>query len=63
MIDRFNLWTGTLFARLQREEGQTMVEYGLILALVSIAALTALTLIGTRVDIVLDKIGAALPTS
>jgi pilus assembly protein Flp/PilA len=39
-----------LIARLQAEEGQTMVEYGLILALVSIAAVGALTLLGPAVS-------------
>jgi pilus assembly protein Flp/PilA len=48
------------FARLRREEGQAMVEYALILALVSIVAIAALTLIGGQVDAAFDYIGAAL---
>jgi pilus assembly protein Flp/PilA len=36
-------------ARLQAEEGQTMVEYGLILALVSVVAITILGTMGTNV--------------
>lgn len=62
MIDRINLWTGAMIARIQREEGQAMVEYGLILALVSIAGLIALTAIGLRVDGVFKDIRDALPT-
>jgi pilus assembly protein Flp/PilA len=62
MFDRFNHWTVALFARIQREEGQAMVEYGLILALVSIAGLIALTAIGVRVNGVFQDIRDALPT-
>ena len=55
-----------LLARIQdaREEaGQTLVEYGLILALISIVAIAALGLIGTNVDAVFDSIGDSLGTS
>ena len=38
-----------VLARLQAEEGQTMVEYGLILALVSVVAITILGTLGTNV--------------
>jgi pilus assembly protein Flp/PilA len=44
----------------RREEGQALVEYALILALVSVVAIAALTLIGTNVDAILDEVGAAL---
>jgi pilus assembly protein Flp/PilA len=39
----------SLVARLQveREDGQAMVEYGLILALVSVVAIVTLTTVGT----------------
>ena len=36
-------------ARFQAEEGQTMVEYGLILALVSVVAITILITLGGSV--------------
>jgi pilus assembly protein Flp/PilA len=44
----------------RREDGQALVEYALILALVSVVAIAALTLIGTNVDAILDAVGAAL---
>ena len=52
-----------LVARLQveREDGQAMVEYGLILALVSIAALAVLTTVGLEVTGVFQSIADALP--
>ncbi len=43
-----------------REEGQAMVEYALILALVSVVALGTLTAIGTNVDSIFGQIRDAL---
>jgi Flp pilus assembly pilin Flp len=40
----------------EREEGQALVEYALILFLVSIAAVATLKAIGTNVDAVLAKV-------
>jgi pilus assembly protein Flp/PilA len=39
-----------LIGALRREEGQGLVEYSLIIVLVSIAAITALGLLGTRLS-------------
>jgi pilus assembly protein Flp/PilA len=43
-----------------REEGQALVEYALILSLISVVAIGALTLIGTNVNNILTTIAAAL---
>ena len=43
-----------------REEGQALVEYALILSLISVVAITALTLVGTNVTAILNSIAAAL---
>ena len=43
-----------------REEGQGLVEYALILSLVSIASIAALTALGTSISDVLDTVTAAL---
>jgi Flp pilus assembly pilin Flp len=40
------------------EEGQAMVEYALILALVSVAAVAVLTLLGGSVSSIFDKINS-----
>jgi pilus assembly protein Flp/PilA len=45
---------------LDREEGQGMVEYALILFLVSIIAIGALTAIGLNVNAVLQKVADTL---
>ena len=47
-------------AKMQNEEGQGLVEYALIIVLVSIAVLVALTALGTNVSSVFDKIVATL---
>ena len=48
------------FARLRREEGQAMVEYALILALVSVVSILALTAIGTSVTGIFQAIADRL---
>jgi pilus assembly protein Flp/PilA len=40
------------------EEGQTMVEYALILALVSLAAIAMLSALGTGVSTIFSKVNA-----
>ena len=58
-----NNFMQNLLARIQdaREEaGQTLVEYGLILALISIVAILALTAIGTEVTAVFNDIAGEL---
>ena len=47
-------------ARLRSEEGQAMVEYALILALISVIAIAALTAIGTNVNAIFVAIQNAL---
>ena len=43
-----------------REEGQAMVEYALILALVSVAAVGILSVLGTSVSSIFSSINADL---
>jgi pilus assembly protein Flp/PilA len=43
-----------------REEGQALVEYALILALVSVVAVGALTLLGTNITGVLNGIAGSV---
>jgi Flp pilus assembly pilin Flp len=43
-------------AQLRRAEGQALVEYTLILALVSIVAIALLTTIGTDIQKVLEEV-------
>ena len=43
------------------EEGQAMVEYGIIVALISIAAIAAILLIGPKLITLFTNTGNALP--
>ena len=52
----------TRFHYRDREDGQAMVEYALILALVSVAAIVALTAIGTNVTGIFNAIKDKLVT-
>jgi Flp pilus assembly pilin Flp len=46
--------------RQRRQDGQAMVEYALILALVSIVAIAMLNLIGTDVNLVFNNVATRL---
>lgn len=45
---------------IREEEGQAMVEYPLIIALVSVVAITALTLMGGNINTSLGKAAAKI---
>ena len=49
-----------LMAKMQNEEGQGLVEYALIIVLVSIAVIVALTALGTSVSTVFSTIVTSL---
>ncbi|MDO8616500.1 MAG: Flp family type IVb pilin [Dehalococcoidia bacterium] len=60
MISKINEALLRLVARFQREDGQAMAEYGLILALIAVVAIAALTLLGTTIAGKLGEITTAL---
>ena len=47
-------------AQIKKEEGQALVEYTLILALISVVAITVLTNIGTEIVEKLESVETAL---
>ena len=49
-----------LAARLQREDGATAVEYGLMVALIAIVIITAVALVGTNLADVFGDIATKL---
>jgi Flp pilus assembly pilin Flp len=57
----------TLLARLavgaRREDGQALVEYALILGLISVVAIALLTAVGTDVSQILSKVSTALASA
>jgi Flp pilus assembly pilin Flp len=58
MLTKLNRLVLSLYTRAQlgRQEGQALVEYTLILALVSVVAIAGLTAIGTNVEAILQQI-------
>ncbi|OEU72455.1 MAG: hypothetical protein BA874_13110 [Desulfuromonadales bacterium C00003068] len=50
-------------AFLQDEEGATMVEYGLMVALIAVVAIAAVTLLGTEVEDTFDKAQSKMHTA
>jgi pilus assembly protein Flp/PilA len=42
------------------DRGATAVEYGLMVALIAIVIIAAVTLVGTNLDLLFDKIGVEL---
>jgi Flp pilus assembly pilin Flp len=51
MLDLRTSWTllRALYASAHREEGQTMAEYGVVLALITLAVITVFTTLGTTI--------------
>jgi Flp pilus assembly pilin Flp len=45
----------------EREEGQTMAEYGVVLAVITLAVITAITLLSTRVQGAINNVAGLLP--
>ena len=43
------------------ESGASMVEYGLLVALIAVVCITAVALIGTNLNIVFQNVADALP--
>ncbi len=52
-----------LYCWIKDEKAQTMAEYGLILALVSVAAIAALVLLGPKIQDVFNYITGQLKTA
>ena len=63
-MDRFKLFPIRMYLAArslrEREEGQALVEYALILSLVAIAAVTVLQALGTKVSVIFQSISDEL---
>lgn len=57
-----NMMRTYLATYLKNEEGQGMVEYGLLVALISVAAIAAILLFGPDLVAIFTKAGTALDT-
>ena len=54
------LWTALQARVMSDEDGASLVEYGLLVALIAIVAIVAVTFVGTSVDSNFDEIGSSL---
>jgi len=54
------LWTAFQSRIIREEEGASMVEYGLLVALIAVVAIAAVTLVGQRVAINFSAVSTSL---
>jgi Flp pilus assembly pilin Flp len=59
----FRTFYAALHARTAREEGQALVEYALILGLVSVVAIALLSAVGTDITSLLARVTSALASA
>jgi pilus assembly protein Flp/PilA len=65
MLSFFTTYVSNLLARFRSddEEGQTLVEYGLLLALIAIIVIVALLFLGPLVSGIFQNVGSNLQTA
>ena len=61
IVGQINLLLTRVQSRLEREEGQALVEYALIIALIALLAVGGLTLAGQHVNTMFSSIADQLP--
>ena len=49
-----------LFLQLRREEGQTMAEYGVVLAVITVALVGAFALLSGKIGTAIDEVSAVI---
>ncbi|MDP9261139.1 MAG: Flp family type IVb pilin [Actinomycetota bacterium] len=60
LVLKLAAYVQTLLGRYNREEGQTMAEYAVILTVISILVLAALLLLGTNITAVIRRIADSI---
>ena len=61
MLKLFAFTQASLDALRRREEGQTMAEYGVVLAVITLAVIAAITLLSDNVRNALESVANILP--
>lgn len=56
MWNSFYQLAGALIARVQREEGQSMAEYAILISVIAVVVLTAATLLGSSISSVFNSL-------
>ena len=54
------IFSRLMLVQLRREEGQTMTEYGVLLALIAVVAIVALLVLGPKIAAVFSNVSANL---
>jgi Flp pilus assembly pilin Flp len=57
----FSEWFELLRTHWRKEEGQTMAEYGVVLAVITLAVIAAITLLSTNVRNAITSVANILP--
>ena len=60
LTEQYVKFTSRLVSLLKREEGQTLVEYALLLVLIAIVVIAAVTLVGERACETFSEIAGSL---
>jgi pilus assembly protein Flp/PilA len=55
-----SIWMTRVLGRVRQDEGQDLLEYALLVALIALVAVGAITLAGTNVNDIFGRIAAAL---
>jgi Flp pilus assembly pilin Flp len=63
LVSLWQVSTSEMLIGLRRQEGQTMAEYGVVLAVIVLAVIGATTLLSTRVRDALTSVANLLPGS
>jgi pilus assembly protein Flp/PilA len=61
MIDSIATAVARMFVRWEREDGQALAEYGLVLGLIAVVAIVALTALGLAVTDKIQTVADAIP--
>jgi Flp pilus assembly pilin Flp len=61
LVTRWQVFASEALIGLRREEGQTMAEYGVVLAVIVLAVITAITLLSTNVRGAINSVANILP--
>jgi Flp pilus assembly pilin Flp len=56
MLSNLYQLVGTLVARAQREEGQTMAEYAILVTVIAVVVLAAATLLGSSISSIFSSL-------
>ena len=57
---KLSAWVHSFVPSFEREEGQTMAEYGVILAVITAAIIAALVLLSGNIGSVLSRVASAI---